>query len=160
MTEEISAQQFHEAAGIEDWRVLTYFHGACAHFNTGSFAAGVALVEAIGELAGAVDHHADVVLPPAGVTVRLQSSEWALLRDTHVELTRPHSAAAREMNLPDHPPAHTGYTLANAIRATVAHVVATLKRESSIIAQAAATGALQVVGAHYSLSDGSAQVLA
>jgi len=53
-----------------------------------------------------------------------------------------------------------GDTLDNAVRANVAHVVATLKRESSIIAQAAATGTLQVVGAHYSLSDGKVQILA
>ena len=54
MTETITPQQFHEAAGIEDWRVLT--NVAHAHFRTGSFAAGVALVDAIGRLAGAADH--------------------------------------------------------------------------------------------------------
>jgi 4a-hydroxytetrahydrobiopterin dehydratase len=54
MTEPMTARQFHEAAGVEDWRVL--FEGACAHFRTGSFAAGVALVDAIGGLAGAADH--------------------------------------------------------------------------------------------------------
>ena len=42
MTETISPRQFHEAAGVEDWRVL--FGGACAHFRTGSFAAGDYLV--------------------------------------------------------------------------------------------------------------------
>jgi carbonic anhydrase len=52
-----------------------------------------------------------------------------------------------------------GDALDNAIRANVAHVVATLKRESSIIEKAVATGALQVVGAHYSLSDGTVHIL-
>ena len=52
-----------------------------------------------------------------------------------------------------------GDTLDNAVRANVAHVVATLKRESPIIERATATGALHVVGAHYSLSDGNVQIL-
>ena len=39
MTEPISARQFHEASGVEDWRVV--FGGACAHFRTGSFTSGV-----------------------------------------------------------------------------------------------------------------------
>ncbi len=41
------------------------------HFRTGSFAAGVALVNAIGRLADAADHHPDVDLRHEGVTVRL-----------------------------------------------------------------------------------------
>jgi hypothetical protein len=36
------------------------FEGACAHFRTGSFAAGVALVDAIAGLADAANHHPDV----------------------------------------------------------------------------------------------------
>lgn len=51
MTERISPRQFHEAAGVEDWRVV--FDGACAHVRTGSFAAGVALVDASGRFADA-----------------------------------------------------------------------------------------------------------
>ncbi len=57
MTETISPRQFHEAAGVEDWRVL--FDGACAHFRTGSFAAGVALVDAIGGRADAEGNEVD-----------------------------------------------------------------------------------------------------
>ncbi len=49
MRDRISPRQFHEAGGVEDWRVL--FSGACAHFRTGSFTAGVALVDVIGGLA-------------------------------------------------------------------------------------------------------------
>jgi hypothetical protein len=40
MTETITPQRFHEADGVEDWRVLT--NVAHAHFRTGSFSAGVA----------------------------------------------------------------------------------------------------------------------
>jgi 4a-hydroxytetrahydrobiopterin dehydratase len=42
MSEWISPRQFHEADGVEDWRVLG--EGACAYFRTGSFAAGGRLV--------------------------------------------------------------------------------------------------------------------
>jgi hypothetical protein len=49
MSEKISPQRFHEV----DWRVVR--DDACAHFRTGSFAEGVALVDAIGRLADAAD---------------------------------------------------------------------------------------------------------
>ena len=51
MTERISPQEFLEADGVGDWRVVSGV--ACAYFATGSFRAGVALVDAIGELADA-----------------------------------------------------------------------------------------------------------
>src|SRR3990172_9279416 len=72
MTELITPRQFHEADGVEDWRVL--FGGACAHFRTGSFAAGVALMDAIGRLADAANHHPDVDLRSDGVVVRLTTT--------------------------------------------------------------------------------------
>jgi 4a-hydroxytetrahydrobiopterin dehydratase len=64
MTERITPRQFHEADGVEDWRVV--FSGVCAHFRTGSFAASVALVDAIGALAEAGGHEPDVDLRPRG----------------------------------------------------------------------------------------------
>ena len=67
MSERISPLRFHQAEGVEDWRVL--FSGACAHFHTDSFTAGVALVDAIGGLAGAADRQPDVDLRPSSVTV-------------------------------------------------------------------------------------------
>ena len=36
MTDEITAPESHETAGVEDWRVV--FDGACAYFRTQSFA--------------------------------------------------------------------------------------------------------------------------
>jgi 4a-hydroxytetrahydrobiopterin dehydratase len=106
MTETITPQQFHEAAGIEDWRVLT--NVAHAHFRTGSFAAGVALVDAIGRLADAADHYPDVDLRADGVTVRLTTTTrdhffWLSERD--VELARQISAAASELEVPADPSA-------------------------------------------------------
>jgi 4a-hydroxytetrahydrobiopterin dehydratase len=105
MTEQISAQRFHEAAGVEDWRMLLFFDGACAHFNTASFATGVALVDAIGRLAGAAHHYPHVDLRPDGVTVRLRSHEDGGLTERHVELARQISAAARELHVPADPSA-------------------------------------------------------
>jgi 4a-hydroxytetrahydrobiopterin dehydratase len=95
MTERITAQQFHEAAGLEDWRAL--FSGACAHFRTGTFATGVALVDAIGRLADAANHHPDVDLRYAGVTVRLWTHDVNGLSERDVELARRISAAARQL---------------------------------------------------------------
>jgi 4a-hydroxytetrahydrobiopterin dehydratase len=99
--ERITPRQFHEAGGVGDWRVL--FGEACAHFRTGSFAAGVALVDAIGGLAGAANHHPDVDLRLEGVTVRLGDDEG--LRERDLELARRISAAARELNVPADPAA-------------------------------------------------------
>jgi 4a-hydroxytetrahydrobiopterin dehydratase len=103
MTERITPRQFHEAAGVEDWRVL--FSGACAHFRTGSFAKGVALVDAIGVLADAANHHPDVDLRYAGVTVRLITHDVEGLSGRDVELARRISAAARELGISADPAA-------------------------------------------------------
>lgn len=103
MTEGITPGQFHEADGVEDWRVI--FEGACAHFRTGSFAAGVALVDAIGRLADAANHHPDVDLRYGGVTVRLMTHEVGGLSERDVELARQISEAAREQDLPADPSA-------------------------------------------------------
>ena len=48
VTDGISARQFRESEGVEDWRVLA--DGAYAFFRTESFSAGSRLVGAIGEL--------------------------------------------------------------------------------------------------------------
>ncbi len=101
MTEWISRRQFHEADGVADWRAL--FGGACAHFRTGSFAAGVALVDAIGRLADAASHHPDVDLRDEGVTVRVRTYDTDGLSERDVELARQISAAARELGVPADP---------------------------------------------------------
>lgn len=101
--EQITPQQFHESAGVGDWRVL--FGGACAYFNTGSFAAGVALVDAIGRLADAAHHRPDVDLRPEGVTVRLKTYDIDGLSERDVELAREISTAARGLNVPADPSA-------------------------------------------------------
>ena len=54
VTDGISARQFRESEGVEDWRVLA--DGAYAFFRTASFSAGCRLVGAIGELPDIEDH--------------------------------------------------------------------------------------------------------
>ena len=98
MTDRIRARQFYESAGVEDWRVLSGGEWASAHFRTGSFGDGVALVQAIGELAAAVNHYPDVDLRPEGVTVRVFTHDVGGLSNRDVELARQISAAARELD--------------------------------------------------------------
>jgi 4a-hydroxytetrahydrobiopterin dehydratase len=105
MTERITPRQFHEAAEVEDWRVLA--EGACAYFRTGSFAAGARLVHAISQLAGLEDHHPDVDFRSEGVTVRLITitHDYYGLSERDVELARQISAVARELGVSADPSA-------------------------------------------------------
>jgi 4a-hydroxytetrahydrobiopterin dehydratase len=66
---------------------------------------GVALVQAIGELAAAADHHPDVDVRPEGVTVRLFTPGVGGLSNRDIELARQISAAARELDAPPDPAA-------------------------------------------------------
>jgi 4a-hydroxytetrahydrobiopterin dehydratase len=105
MSEPITMRQFHEAAGVEEWRVLS--EGACTYFRTGSFAAGARLVQAISQLPGLDDHHPDVDLRSNGVTVRLITITpgYYGLSDRDLELARQVSAVARELGVPADPAA-------------------------------------------------------
>jgi 4a-hydroxytetrahydrobiopterin dehydratase len=95
MAERISPQQFHASDGVEDWRVL--FDGAKTYFVTGSFATGVKLVEVIGRLADAANHHPDVDLRYPGVLVGLFTHEVNGISDRDVALAQQISRAAREL---------------------------------------------------------------
>jgi 4a-hydroxytetrahydrobiopterin dehydratase len=101
----ITAQQFHDAPGVEDWRVLLFYNGACAHFRTGSFAKGLELLDEIGRLADAANHHPDVDLRYTGLTVRLKTHEIGWLSDRDVRLARQISAAAQELGVDADPTA-------------------------------------------------------
>ena len=52
-----TARAFHDADGVEDWRVL--FSGAHAYFRVRSFEHGARFVAAIAEVAEAVGHFPD-----------------------------------------------------------------------------------------------------
>jgi 4a-hydroxytetrahydrobiopterin dehydratase len=101
MTEQITPRQFDQADGVEDWRVV--FEGACAHFRTGTFATGVALVDAIGRLADAANHHPDVELRYGSVRVCLVTHEVGGLSERDVAMARQISAAARDLDVPADP---------------------------------------------------------
>jgi len=105
MTERITPRQFHEAVGVEDWRVLG--EGACTYFRTGSFEAGARLVQAIAGLDGLDANHPDVDLRHEGVTVRLITimDGYYGLSERDVELARQISAVARDLSTPPDPSA-------------------------------------------------------
>jgi 4a-hydroxytetrahydrobiopterin dehydratase len=103
MAQAITARQFQEAAGVEDWRVIS--GRACACFSTGSFAKGVALIDEIGRLADAANHHPDVDLRYSGVTVRLITHDVDGLSERDVELARQISVAAHELGVTADPSA-------------------------------------------------------
>ncbi|WP_229671267.1 VOC family protein [Salinibacterium xinjiangense] len=93
----MSPRQFYASDGVEDWRVV--FDGVQTFFATGSFAKGVELVEVVGLLADAADHHPDVDLRYAGVTVRLFTHEVGDISNRDVALAQQISIAARELGI-------------------------------------------------------------
>ena len=97
MAERISPRQFHASDGVEDWRVL--FDGAKTYFVTGSFAKGVELVDTIGRLADAANHHPDIDLRYTGVTVTLFTHEVGDISDRDLTLAQQISIAARELGI-------------------------------------------------------------
>lgn len=96
-----TARAFHDAGGVEDWRVL--FSGAHAYFRVRSFAEGARFVAAIAEVANAVGHFPDVDVRPDGVTVRTASGEYGVLSQRDVELARRVTAAAHTLGLDPDP---------------------------------------------------------
>ena len=96
-----TARAFHEADGVEDWRVL--FSGAHAYFRVRSFEHGARFVAAIAEVAEAVGQSPDVDLRPEGVTVRTASGEYGALSQRDVELARRISVEARRLQVEPDP---------------------------------------------------------
>ncbi|MEA2581223.1 MAG: 4a-hydroxytetrahydrobiopterin dehydratase [Actinomycetota bacterium] len=92
MSETVKSERFHEF----DWRVVR--GDAATHFRTGSFAAGLALVDAIGRLAETAGQHPDIDLRSDSVTVRL-GKQRDQLGERDVELAGQISAAASELGL-------------------------------------------------------------
>ena len=97
----ITARAFHDADGVQDWRVL--FSGAHAFYRVASFPEGAAFVAAIAAAGNDVGHFPDVDLRPDGVTVRTCSGEYGALSERDVALARQVSAAARTLHLEPDP---------------------------------------------------------
>jgi 4a-hydroxytetrahydrobiopterin dehydratase len=83
----ITPKQFHDADGVDDWRVL--WSVAFAHYRTGDFATGLKLVEQIGRLADAAGHHPDLNLRSGVLEVRLVTKERWSLTDADLRHRRP-----------------------------------------------------------------------
>ena len=93
----ISARQFKDAGGTEDWRVVT--DGACAFFRTGSLAESARLVAAIGALPVVDAQFPDLDVRKGGVTVRLltKADDYFGMSQRDVELARAISGVARDL---------------------------------------------------------------
>ncbi|UUZ59964.1 4a-hydroxytetrahydrobiopterin dehydratase [Nocardioides sp. B-3] len=73
MTDSMKLYRDVTEAGLDDWRMLA--RGIHARFTTGSFAKGLSLVAAIGEVAESANHHPDVTLTYPRVDVKLMSHD-------------------------------------------------------------------------------------
>ncbi|HEY2794231.1 MAG TPA: 4a-hydroxytetrahydrobiopterin dehydratase [Micromonosporaceae bacterium] len=100
MTDRISAQQFQDSPGTEDWHVSSDDAPADVTYRTGTFAVGLTLVQAIGELAEEANHHPDVDLRYGTVTVRLSSHDIGGLSERDARLAGRISEAARKLGVP------------------------------------------------------------
>lgn len=99
MIDRVSPEEFQDAEGVGDWRVVG--DGACAHFPIESLAQSAQLVTAISELPGAEDHQPDIDVRPGGVTVRLVtvSDDYFGMTQRDIQLARAISGTARSLGL-------------------------------------------------------------
>jgi len=96
-----TAREFHDAGGVDNWRVL--FWGAYAYYRLESFAQGARFVAAIAEVAEETGHYPDVDLRPEGITVRTFSGEYGALSQRDITLARLVSDRAAELGLEPDP---------------------------------------------------------
>ena len=101
--ERLTAKQFQQAGGVEDWRVLAF--GASAWFNAESHTAGAALVRRVAELTRSADRLPDMDLRSSGVHVRIGTPGSAGRTVADVALARAISAAAADLGLAADPAA-------------------------------------------------------
>jgi pterin-4a-carbinolamine dehydratase len=100
----LTAKQFQESGGVDDWRVLAF--DVSAWFSTSSHAEGAALVSRIASLAAEGAHRQpDVNLRARGLQVRLPGRGVPGLTTADVALARSISAAARDLGLTADPSA-------------------------------------------------------
>lgn len=101
MVEAITTKRFHELVPGDTWHRV--YGGATAHFVTGSFDKGVEFVRAIAELGDAANHHPDIDLRYAGVTVRLMTHEISALSERDAALAVQISDAASRLGIAPDP---------------------------------------------------------
>jgi len=100
----IPPEEFAASDGVADWRVLPSGEVGI-YFRTGTFAAGLDLLNVIGRLAEEANHHPDVDLRYAGMTVRLLTHEVMALTERDVAMARKISAAAADAGVTADPTA-------------------------------------------------------
>jgi 4a-hydroxytetrahydrobiopterin dehydratase len=103
MRDPITAKQFHDADGIDDWRVVS--DGASAVYKAPSFAAGAAFAVTIATIADELDHHPDIDLRARSLTIRTRTHSTNSLTELDVALAQRIQVAAREAGLAADPTA-------------------------------------------------------
>jgi 4a-hydroxytetrahydrobiopterin dehydratase len=97
MRDPITAKQFHDSDGIEDWRVVS--GGASAVYRVSSFSEGVGFAVLIASIADELDHHPDVDLRARSVTIRTRTHSANSLTEMDVALAQRIQVAARQLEL-------------------------------------------------------------
>jgi 4a-hydroxytetrahydrobiopterin dehydratase len=103
MRDPITAKQFHDAEGIDDWRVVS--GGASAVYKVSSFSEGVGFAVLIASIADELDHHPDVDLRARSVTIRTRTHSANSLTEMDVALAQRIQSAARDFELEADPSA-------------------------------------------------------
>jgi 4a-hydroxytetrahydrobiopterin dehydratase len=103
MTDYIGAQEFHDADGTQDWRVVG--DGACSFFPTATLSEAARFLQGIADLPGVDDHRPTVDVRHDGVTVRLLTTDpgYYGMSQRDVSLARGISRVAREQGLQPDP---------------------------------------------------------
>lgn len=101
--ERLTAKQFQQAAGAEDWRALAI--GASAWFTAPSHTAGAALVRRVAELAESAGSRPDLDLRAGGVHVRIGAPDSPGFTGADLAVARTISGAAAELDLAADPSA-------------------------------------------------------
>lgn len=101
--QQLTAADIAEAE-LRDWSHVD--QSLRARFSSGSFAAGLELVQLLGESAEAADHHPDVLLTYPAVAVTLSSHDVGGVTVRDIRLAREISAHAAALGIPaEHDPA-------------------------------------------------------
>lgn len=103
MRDPITAEQFHDSDGIDDWRVVTL--GASAVYRTASFTEGAEFASRIAAIADELDHHPDVDLRARRVAIRTTTHSEESLTELDVLLAQRIQSVARELGLEPDPAA-------------------------------------------------------
>lgn len=92
--QKLSDSQIRDA-GLTDWRQLVPFK-LRAHFDTGDFATGMALLDQIGSAAEEANHHPDLLLTYPRLIVTLSSHDVGGITSRDIDLARQISAFAAD----------------------------------------------------------------